>query len=91
MEGLADFAFSLSKLAGGFAGHHSTKRRALATAGYGVTAIATAAIARAKRSVLLLACTKLRYAIFNIIAIRMAYSFSCIASAGRICAACRAA
>ena len=45
MEGAADFAFSLSKLAGGFAGHHVKHKKPLAAAGYSVTAIGTAAIA----------------------------------------------
>jgi MFS family permease len=45
MEGMADFAFSLSKLAGGVVGHHVKHKRPLAAAGYGVTAVCTAAIA----------------------------------------------
>jgi len=45
MEGGADFIFSLSKLAGGFAGHHVRHKKSLAAAGYSVTAIGTAAIA----------------------------------------------
>ena len=46
MEGLADLAFSLSKLAGGVAGHRAPRRKtALATAGYALTAVASAAIA----------------------------------------------
>jgi MFS family permease len=45
MEGAADFAFSLSKLAGGAAGHHVTQKRPLAALGYGITATCTAAIA----------------------------------------------
>lgn len=45
MEGAADFAFSLSKLAGGAVGHRVKHKRPLAAAGYGVTAICTAAIA----------------------------------------------
>lgn len=45
MEGAADFAFSLSKLGGGFAGHHVKHKKPLAAAGYTVTALGTAAIA----------------------------------------------
>lgn len=45
MEGAADFAFGLSKLAGGFAGHHVKHKKPLAAAGYATTAIGTAAIA----------------------------------------------
>lgn len=45
MEGAADFAFSLSKLAGGAVGHHVKHKRPLAAAGYGLTAICTTAIA----------------------------------------------
>lgn len=45
MEGVADFAFSLSKLAGGAVGHRVTHKRPLAAAGYGVTALCTASIA----------------------------------------------
>lgn len=45
MEGAADLAFSLSKLAGGFAGHHMKHKKPLAALGYGTTAFATAAIA----------------------------------------------
>lgn len=45
MEGAADLAFSLSKLAGGFAGHHVKHKKSLAALGYGTTAVATAAIA----------------------------------------------
>lgn len=45
MEGAADFAFSLSKLVGGFAGHHVTHKKPLAAIGYGTTAVGTAIIA----------------------------------------------
>lgn len=45
MEGAADLAFSLSKLAGGVAGHHVRHKRLLASGGYSLTAAATAAIA----------------------------------------------
>src|SRR5512133_1506554 len=45
MEGAADFAFSLSKLAGGFAGHHVKYKKQLAALGYGTTAFGTASIA----------------------------------------------
>jgi MFS family permease len=45
MEGFADLAFSLSKLAGGWVGHHTEKKRGLASLGYLVTAIGTVAIA----------------------------------------------
>lgn len=45
MEGAADFAFSLSKLAGGVVGHHVKHKRPLAALGYGVTAVCTASIA----------------------------------------------
>lgn len=45
MEGAADFAYSLSKLGGGVAGHHLRRKKPLVGAGYTVTAIATAAIA----------------------------------------------
>lgn len=45
MEGLADLCVSLSKLAGGWVGHHVRKKRALATLGYVVTALGTGAIA----------------------------------------------
>lgn len=51
MEGAADLAFSLSKLAGGFAGHHIKQKRPLAAAGYAVTALGTAAIAFASSAV----------------------------------------
>lgn len=45
MEGAADFAFSLSKLAGGIVGHRLERKRPLTAAGYGVTALGTASIA----------------------------------------------
>lgn len=45
MEGLADLLFSLSKLAGGWVGHHTEKKRGLATLGYLLTALGTGAIA----------------------------------------------
>lgn len=45
MEGLADLAFSLSKLAGGWVGHHTDRKRRFATLGYLVTALGTGAIA----------------------------------------------
>jgi MFS family permease len=51
MEGAADFAFSLSKLAGGALGHHVKHKRPLAAAGYGFTAICTTAIAFASSAV----------------------------------------
>jgi hypothetical protein len=45
IEGVADLLFSLSKLAGGVVGHHVARKRPLAAAGYGLTAIATGALA----------------------------------------------
>jgi MFS family permease len=45
MEGFADFVFSLSKLAGGWVGHRTEKKRPLASLAYLVTALGTAAIA----------------------------------------------
>jgi len=45
MEGFADLLFSLSKLAGGWVGHHSEKKRVPATLGYLLTALGTGAIA----------------------------------------------
>lgn len=45
MEGVADFAFSLSKLAGGAVGHRIDRKRPLVAAGYGLTALCTASIA----------------------------------------------
>jgi MFS family permease len=52
-EGLADFLFSLAKLAGGIVGHHVSRKRPLASAGYLLTAVATAAMGLAKRIVTL--------------------------------------
>jgi hypothetical protein len=45
MEGFADLAFSVSKLAGGWVGHHTERKRGLASLGYLATALGTAAIA----------------------------------------------
>jgi len=45
MEGAADFAFSLSKLAGGIVGHRVQRKRPLAATGYALTAVGTASIA----------------------------------------------
>lgn len=45
MEGFADLLFSLSKLAGGWVGHHSQRKRGFATLGYFTTAIGTMALA----------------------------------------------
>ncbi len=45
MEGVADFALSLSKLAGGMVGHRIERKRSLTALGYGITATCTAAIA----------------------------------------------
>jgi MFS family permease len=45
MEGLADLLFSVSKLAGGWAGHRSEKKRVLGTLGYLATALCTGAMA----------------------------------------------
>lgn len=45
MEGLADLLFSLSKLAGGYVGHHVEKKRPWGTLGYLLTAIGSTAIA----------------------------------------------
>lgn len=45
MEGAADLAFSLSKLAGGAVGHRARKKRPWATAGYALTTIGTGLIA----------------------------------------------
>lgn len=44
IEGVADFLVSISKLAGGYAGHHVRRKKPLASAGYLVTALATSAI-----------------------------------------------
>lgn len=45
MEGLADLLFSVSKLAGGFVGHHVEKKRPWATLGYLTTTLGTGSIA----------------------------------------------
>jgi MFS family permease len=45
VEGFADLVFSLSKLAGGWVGHHTERKRGLATFGYLLTAVGTGAIA----------------------------------------------
>ncbi|MEJ7598840.1 MAG: MFS transporter [Kofleriaceae bacterium] len=45
MEGAADLAFSLSKLAGGAVGHRAKRKRPWATAGYLATTLGTGAIA----------------------------------------------
>lgn len=45
MEGAADLAFSLSKLAGGAVGHRVEKKRPWATAGYSATTVGTGLIA----------------------------------------------
>lgn len=45
MEGAADLAFSLSKLAGGAVGHRAQRKRPWAAAGYLLTTIGTGAIA----------------------------------------------
>jgi MFS family permease len=45
MEGAADLAFSLSKLAGGAVGHRVQKKRPWATAGYLATTLGTGTIA----------------------------------------------
>ena len=44
IEGIADFLVSLSKLAGGYAGHHLKQKKPLASLAYLVTAGATSAI-----------------------------------------------
>lgn len=44
MEGAADLVYSLSKLGGGVLGHHVSRKRPFVAAGYGLTAVATAAI-----------------------------------------------
>ncbi len=48
MEGAADLAFSLSKLAGGAIGHRVENKRPWATAGYFLTMVGTGAIALVK-------------------------------------------
>jgi MFS family permease len=45
MEGCADLLFSVSKLAGGFVGHHVEKKRPWATLGYLTTTLGTGALA----------------------------------------------
>jgi MFS family permease len=44
IEGIADFLVSMSKLGGGYAGHHVRRKKPLAAAGYLITALATSAI-----------------------------------------------
>jgi len=44
MEGAAELAFSLSKLVGGFVGHHTARKKGFAAAGYTTTAMAIAGI-----------------------------------------------
>jgi MFS family permease len=44
IEGIADFLVSMSKLGGGYAGHHIRHKKPLAATGYLVTALATSAI-----------------------------------------------
>lgn len=51
MEGAADLAFSLAKLAGGVVGHHTSRKRPLTAMGYGLTAVATASIGLAGSAV----------------------------------------
>jgi MFS family permease len=48
IEGFADFLVSLSKLAGGVAGHHIQRKRPLVSLGYLVTSLATAGLGLAK-------------------------------------------
>jgi len=45
MEGLADFVYSLSKLGGGWLGHHTARKRAWGSFGYLVTAIGMGSLA----------------------------------------------
>lgn len=45
LEGIADLLFSLAKLAGGVAGHHLPKKKPLATFGYLLTTLGSAAMA----------------------------------------------
>lgn len=45
IEGVADFLVSLSKLAGGYVGHHVPRKRPLASLGYLVTTVGTGGIA----------------------------------------------
>ena len=47
MEGVADLLFSASKLAGGWVGHRVRRKQPWVAAGYGVTSLATAAMALA--------------------------------------------
>lgn len=49
IEGLADLLVSLSKLAGGVVGHHVSRKRPWAAAGYLVTTLATGSMAFANR------------------------------------------
>lgn len=55
IEGVADFLVSLSKLAGGYAGHRVRRKKPLASAGYLVTTLATSAIALAATVPMILA------------------------------------
>lgn len=48
IEGVADLLVSLSKLAGGFVGHHVERKRPLAALGYLVTTVATASLGLAR-------------------------------------------
>ena len=48
IEGVADLLVSLSKLAGGFVGHHVARKRPLAALGYLVTTLATASMGLAR-------------------------------------------
>jgi MFS family permease len=45
IEGCADFLVSMSKLAGGYAGHHIRQKKPLAAMGYLITALGTSGIA----------------------------------------------
>jgi MFS family permease len=45
IEGIADFLVSMSKLGGGYAGHHIRRKKPLTAAAYLVTAMATSSIA----------------------------------------------
>jgi MFS family permease len=49
MEGVADFLFSMSKLAGGVVGHQVKNKRPWATAGYLLTALSTAGMGLTNR------------------------------------------
>ncbi len=44
IEGVADFLVSISKLLGGYVGHHTQRKRGLASLGYLVTTVGTAGI-----------------------------------------------